>query len=185
MNIILRLTTITRFQDQYNYDSYATSVAAYLVEPLLDTSFSWYAHNSVLTPLDMNTTAWFLSEINLDNLAIGYKYLGGNFLPQPHHGHPAYPTLTLRSTALELSNFVIMLLNKGVYKGLNILSSESLDSMTTVQDPTWTNWLGATGIGLLTRNDFGNRCVWGHDGGGVDGFIIVVTYTFAKKKRVL
>ncbi len=167
----------------FNYDSYATSVSAYLVEPLLGTSFSLYAHNSVLTPLDMNTSAWFLSEINLDNLAIGYKYLGGNFLPQPHYGHPAYPTLTMRSTAHELSNFVIMMLNQGVYKGLNILSSESVDSMTTVQDPTWTNWLGTTGIGLFTRNDFGNRCVWGHDGGGVDGFYYCSHLYFCKEEK--
>ncbi len=167
----------------YNYDSYATSVAAYLVEPLLGTSFSSYAHNSVLTPLDMNTSAWFLSEINLDNLAIGYKYLGGNFLPQPHYGHPAYPTLTLRSTAHELSNFAIMMLNKGVYNGLNILSSESIDLMTTVQDPTWTNWLGTTGIGLLTRNDFGDRCVWGHDGGGVDGFYYCSHLYFCEEEK--
>ena len=76
-----------------------------------------------------------------------------------------------------------MLLNQGVYKGLNILSSESIESMTTIQDPTWTNWLGTTGIGLFTRNDFGDRCVWGHDGGGVDGFYYCSHLYFCEEEK--
>jgi hypothetical protein len=151
---------------QFHYDNIGPALNGYLVEPLTGFSFNQYVKDSLLTPLDMNTSAWFLSELNMNNLATGYSYSG---VAQPHYGHPAYPGISLRTTALELSNFAIMLLNQGIYKGLEILSAASIDSMTTVQNPDWGNQYGITGLGLLERDNFGDRVVWGHPGGGADG----------------
>ncbi|MDB4303940.1 serine hydrolase, partial [Desulfosarcina sp.] len=154
----------------YHYDNYGVAMNGFLVEPLTTLSFSQFAHDSLFTPLEMEQSTWFLGELNMDNLATGYVYSGGNFLPQLHYGHPAYPGLSLRTTALELSNFVIMLLNDGAYNEVNILSEAAVDSMAKIQNPAWYSTYGTTGLGLYRRTVLGDRIVWGHNGGTVGGY---------------
>lgn len=155
---------------QHHYDNYGSSLTGYLVEPLTGLEFHDYAQDSLLDPLEMYCSSWFLGDLIMENLARGYEYSYGSFLPKEHRGHPAYPSMALRSSALELSNFAIMLLNHGVYKGQSILSGDAVDSMTTVQNPSWAASIGPTGLGLYKREDFGNRIVWGHNGGSVGGY---------------
>ena len=126
----------------------------------------------------MNNSAWFLSELDLDNLATGYNYSGGSI---PHYGHPAYPGLSLRSSSLEIANFVIMLLNNGEYKNNNILSEAAVDSMSTIQDPNFGFYYGLTGLGMFQRDDYGDRIVWGHNGGSTAGF--ANHYYFCKEEN--
>ena len=155
---------------QFHYSNYGIALNGFLVEALTGVSFKDYIRNSLLTPLHMDASAWFLSELNMNNLSTGYSYSGGSFLPKPHYGHPAYPGLSLRSTALELANYVIMLLNHGEFEGVNILSAAAVDSMSTVQNPNWTFSYGVAGLGLFKREGYGNRVVWGHNGGSSGGF---------------
>jgi CubicO group peptidase (beta-lactamase class C family) len=155
---------------QFHYDNYGVALNGYLVEPLTGIEFSEYARDSLLALLEMDQSAWFLAELNLSNLATGYTWSGGNYTPVPHYGHPAYPGLSLRSTALEIANFTIMLLNEGNFKGLTVLSNTSVDSMTTLQNPNWVGSYGYPGLGLFKRTDYGNRIAWGHNGGSSGGF---------------
>jgi CubicO group peptidase (beta-lactamase class C family) len=153
----------------YHYSNFGSALNGFLVEPLTDINFSEYAQDSLLEPLEMYNSAWYLNELNIDNLATGYHYSSGNFIPQSHLGHPAYPGVSLRSTALELSNFVIMLLNNGIYKDINILSEAAIDSMKRIQNPNWSGY-GTTCLGMYQRDDYGDRIVWGHNGGSAGGY---------------
>ena len=154
----------------FHYSNFGTALLGYLVEPLMGTTFNEYAYNSLLNPLEMNSSAWFLNELNMDNLAIGYTYSNGSFLPNDHYGIAGYPGVALRSTTLELANFNIMLLNGGLFNNVNILSNEAVDSMTTVQNPNWQSGYGPTGLGMFKTDYFGDRIVWGHYGGGSLGY---------------
>ena len=154
----------------FNYDNYGMAMLGYLSEPLTGISFSQYVKDSLLTPLNIYKSAWLLGNLNNDNLATGYTYTGGNFSPNGHYGHPAYPGVSLRATTLDLANFNIMLLNQGVFNGQNILSGAAIDSMTSLQNPSWTCAYGATGLGMFVREDLGDRIVWGHNGGSDFGY---------------
>ncbi|HSG67399.1 MAG TPA: serine hydrolase [Bacteroidales bacterium] len=154
----------------FYYNNSGIGLLGYLVEPLTGLYFDQYARDSLLLPLEMNRSAWFLSELDTMDLATGYSYVGGFFTPWGHLGHPAYPGITLRSTALELANFCIMLLNEGSYKGMQILSPEAVSTMATVQDPNWSTAYGTAGLGLFMREDLGDRVVWGHNGGSGAGY---------------
>ena len=153
----------------FHYSNFGSALNGFLVEPLTGISFNQFAQDSLLTPLEMFKSAWFLGELNLDNLAIGYSYVGGNFIAQPHYGMSAYPGVSHRSTALELSNFVIMLLNNGVYKNKIVLSEAAVDSMKRMQNPNWVAF-GTACLGMFQRDDYGNRIVWGHNGGSDAGY---------------
>ncbi len=155
---------------QYHYSNIGPGLTGYIVETLSGIGFSDYVKDSLFTPMDMSRSAWFLADIDTNNLARGYEYVSGSFQPWPYLGHPAYPGIMLRSTARELSNYIIMYLNNGNYKGIQILERESVDSMTTVQNPAWLGSYGSPGLGLYYRDDFGNRTVWGHNGGSVTGY---------------
>ena len=146
----------------FHYSNFGSALNGFLVEPITGLSFNQLAQDSLLEPLEMFKSAWFLNELNLDNLAIGYKYSGGNFIARPHRGISAYPGVSLRSSALELSNFVIMLLNNGVYKNNIILSESAIDSMKRIQNPNWVA-LGTACLGMFQRDDYGERIVWGHN----------------------
>ncbi|MEA3446595.1 MAG: serine hydrolase [Bacteroidota bacterium] len=161
----------------YNYDNYGMALLGYLIEPLTGISFNQYVRDSLLTPLGMNSSAWFLNELNVDSLAVGYDYAGGTFTANTHRGHPAYPGIGLRTSALELANFVIMLLNNGIYNSHTILSATSIDSMTTVQDSNLDNY----GLGMYKTENYGSRIVWGHNGGSSGGY--AAQYYFCKDEN--
>lgn len=169
----------------FHYCTHGPALTGYLVEEISGLDFHLYAKEALLTPLEMPQSAWFLDELNIENLAIGYKYQSGNFIPRPHRGHPAYPGFFLRSNALELANFVTMLLNHGEFKGQTILSNAAVDSMTCVQDPGFTFQYGTAGLGLFVREDLGERVVWGHNGGSIGGYAAQIYFCKEENKGVV
>lgn len=169
----------------FHYTTNGPALTGYAVQVLTGIEFHDYAKQSLLLPLEMTRSAWFLSELNIDNLAIGYKYQGGNYVPRPHRGHPAYPGFFLRSNTLELANFTIMLLNNGNFHGQTILSGAAVDSMTTLQNPNWVFSYGRPGLGLFERTDYGDRTVWGHNGGSIGGYAAQIYFCKEENSGVL
>jgi CubicO group peptidase (beta-lactamase class C family) len=55
----------------YYYSNFGSALNGYLVEPLTRTSFSLYAKNNLLIPLEMHKSAWYLNELNINNLPSG------------------------------------------------------------------------------------------------------------------
>ena len=152
------------------YSNFGSALNGYLVEPLTGQLFKDYARNNLLVPLEMYRSAWFLNELNINNLAIGYDYTGGNYQPNPHYGMAAYPGVSLRSNVFELANFLTMLMNGGSFKGVQLLNPATIDSMMTLQP-----YAGASGLGLnkyFTWNYYNTiqRITWGHNGGGEAGY---------------
>lgn len=152
----------------YEYCNFGSALNGYLVEVLMGAEFKDYADDNLLSPLGMNRTAWFLSGLNVENIAIGYDYSGGQYQSNPHYGHPAYPGFTLRSNAYELAQFAIMLLNHGNYSGNVILEPATVDSMTTLQLNPQIMGLGLQNTTLYCQN--GQKILWGHAGCGDVGY---------------
>ena len=166
-----------------HYSNYGVALNGLLVETLAGVDFKQYTRDSVFNLLDMEKSAWFLNDLNIDNLAFGYEYTLGNYQQQPHLGHPAYTGMSLRSTALELSNLVIMLLNHGEFNGQDILSESAIDSMAKVQNPDESTTFG---LGLYDVSySFGNRLAWGHNGGGTSGYAASMFYCEAENSAVV
>jgi len=154
----------------YHYCNIGPGLTGYVVEVITQTSFKDYARDSLMAPLDMLNSGWFLADIDTNNLATGYDFVNGNYQPNPFYGHMAYPGVTLRSSALELANYVTMLLNHGMFNGIEVMQEASVEMMTTVQNPAWGGSFGKPGLGLYYRTDLGNREVWGHNGGSTTGY---------------
>ncbi|MDZ7741292.1 MAG: serine hydrolase domain-containing protein [Bacteroidota bacterium] len=137
----------------FSYTNFGIGLNGYLVKVLSGIDFGQHVHDSIFMPLDMERSCFFLSDLNIFNLAIGYDPDGG---PNPHYGMASYPGVTMRSRALELSNFAIMMINDGIFRGNRILEKESIDSMCVVQYPALSNCgLGLYRYQLQNANGYG------------------------------
>ena len=155
----------------YQYSNIGSALNGYLAEALLDTLFKDYAKNSLLTPMQMENSSWFFSEINIDSLALGYSY---ELVPFPQYGHPAYPGLTLKTSSEELSHYAIMLMNGGKYINNQVLEEATVDTMCTLQMNSADWGLGLRREILQCANE--DKIIWGHKGGSVNGFAAEVQF---------
>jgi len=112
-------------------------IIAYLVERLSGRSFVDYCRENLFIPLEMEETGWLLWGIDINHVA--YNYFSDESVPSKrirlyHKGWPGYPDGGLRSSVVEFSNFVSMMLNKGKYKGKQILTHSTVEEIFTAQD---------------------------------------------------
>ena len=145
----------------YNYSNMGTALNGYVTEAASGMPFDQFCDFNIFDPLCMNKTAWYFSDFEPSHVAKPYSYQGGNYVAYPHYGFADYPDGQLRSTAMDLSNFMIAYLNGGILGSSSILSPASINEMWSLQipslDPTQgLNWY---------QEYFGAATLWGHNGG--------------------
>ncbi|MBN1210941.1 MAG: serine hydrolase [candidate division Zixibacteria bacterium] len=151
----------------FSYTDVGGSVAAHLVEALSGLTLEQYCQDSVFLPLNMTETSWFLAGLDTDHIAMPYSYSGGMYNPAGHYGVPAYPGAQLRTSALQLANFLMMVMNNGLFDSTRILDSATVALINTVQfpeKPQLYDW--KWGLNWYHRT-LGDRMIRGHSGGGV------------------
>jgi CubicO group peptidase (beta-lactamase class C family) len=129
----------------FHYSNIAYDVLGDLIAKISGVSFEKYVKDSILTPLKMTESSFYYPEIK------------HNLRTMPHVGIPATvskiypynrmhaPSSTLNTSALELANWAIANLNKGVYKDKKILSPANHALMMT---PTFKTDRDGEEIGL-------------------------------------
>ena len=115
------------------YSNIAAGLAGYIVETAVGEKLNVYTRRHIFTPLKMNNTGWFLSEIAVANHARLYVAQGGLTIPIQLYGGTTYPDGGVRTSVADLSKFFIALLNDGEYEGARILEKRSVDEMLRLQ----------------------------------------------------
>lgn len=115
------------------YSNIATGLAGYIIEITTGQKLNAYSKQSIFTPLKMDDTGWFLTEVNLANHAKLYEKKGSIIQPMELYGLTTYPDGGVRTSVTDLSKFFISLLNDGVYNGTRILEKKSVDEMLKFQ----------------------------------------------------
>jgi CubicO group peptidase (beta-lactamase class C family) len=118
------------------YSNIATGLAGYIIENTTGQKLNTYSKQHIFTPLKMNDTGWFLSEINLANHSKLYENQRGIPKLIPLYGLTTYPDGGVRTSVADLSKFFICLLNDGAYDGRIILEKESVNQMLQFQFTT-------------------------------------------------
>lgn len=136
------------------YSNIATSLLGLVVESITGMDYRDYCDEHIFTPLEMNNTTFWLSELNYDFIATPYT---SNNNPMYYYSCRHYPAGFISTNMEDFSHFMIAFLNNGVYNGTRILKDETIDKMLTIQNP-------GTGTSYLWGNSLGNRV--GHKGGG-------------------
>lgn len=145
----------------YNYCNIGVTLLGYLVELIGDSTFTYQTKERIFEPLQMNETAWFLSELDTSHIAMPYSWNGTSYFPRGYYGISYYPAGSLRTSVDQLANFMLCYLNGGTYLGQQILQSSTIEMIRTPQVPQIN-----PGAGLIWHTaTFGGRVLWGHSGG--------------------
>ncbi len=145
----------------YAYCNANFGVLGHLVEVVSDEDFRARTRTTILDPLGMTDTGWFLADVDVSMLAIPYSYGDRTgFVAQPFQGVSFYPASTLRTSASELGRFLAATIRAGELDGVRVLEESTSLSMREVQRPdldpnqaiTWSynrragfDWLEHTG----------------------------------------
>ncbi len=143
------------------------TLVAHLVEAVVggpDGYFVQYCEDSIFAPLGMNRTCWLMCDVDTNQMAMPY-YTIGNPAPAGFTSWPIYPSASLKTSAMELANFLSAFQQYGQFGTVSILDSASVEMMTTIQYPSISTQWGL-GWWRITR---GNRELWGHHGGPAMG----------------
>ena len=163
---------------QRKYSNVGFGLLGLIVEEVAQVPFSQYCKKYIFTPLEMNETGWYLSEINRADHVTPYLYITrenrkgiktyfghlttGEFkinsnLATCSYGFPNYPDGLLRTSVRELSHFLVAIINQGKFKDTQILEAATVKKMLTAQVD------GESKQGLCWRKkEF--ESLWGHGG---------------------
>ena len=168
----------------FHYSNVGVTLAAYLVETISNIPFEQYCQDSLFSPLGMNETSWFLSNLDTNHIALPYYYSGGSYHSYGHYGLPIYPAASLRTSAVQLAHLIIAFMQKGHIDGSRILDSSTVDLMTTVQFPELDSVQAIIwGIYDYTVPGFGTYTFCGHQG-SFYGVKTGMDYTLEPDKHV-
>ena len=164
----------------FEYSNEAITLLGYLTGIIYDTSIFQYCEDHIFNPLRMNHTAWFLSDLDTNNLAMPYVYQNGTYYPIGYFSHPGYPSSLLKSSSSDLARYLMAYINKGELNGVRILNSSTVSLMNTEQYPQI-----APSQGLIWKLEYkaGLR-VWYH-GGNQYGTGAYICYSPFKKFGVI
>ncbi len=140
-----------------DYSNLGSALIGYLVERITQTPFDVYCKTNIFNPLGMSKTEWRLANTPVSELAIPYsnEITSSN----PHYTFPDYPNGGLRTTVLDLSIFLRMVMLNGSVNNIQILSQPTMTEMKTLQ-------FGSTEFCLSFYYDtVKGKKVLGHSGG--------------------
>jgi CubicO group peptidase (beta-lactamase class C family) len=120
---------------EMHYANVGYSVLGYLVEILSGKSFENYCQENIFKPLDMDNTSFRFSFINESRAAVPYEFVSGKYLPIIPYDLLDSPPGGLRTSVLDLSHFLIAIINGGVYKDIQILNESTVELMQNIQYP--------------------------------------------------
>lgn len=152
----------------FNYSHMGSTLFGYLVEAITGNPYNYFCvhcRDSIFEPLGMTRTCWLMCDLDTNQLAMPYEWLGNQYRPLGYWSFPVFPCASVKSTALEMSRFLIAFMQYGRYETTRILDSTTVELMTTVQFPMVSPFYG---LGW-TWDYLGGRTVWGHQGGSALG----------------
>jgi len=144
---------------QAEYSNVGAALIGLLVEQISGMGFVEYCNQKIFSPLAMTNTAWRLDEIT-QTIVQPYNYSSGEYSAIGHYTFTDYPNGGLRSTARDMHVFLSAFAQGGMANDFEVLSSETVNEMLSLQIPDLAN---DTGLHVFVMNAENN--LWGHDGG--------------------
>ena len=115
--------------ETWSYSNYGLALAGYVVETASGTPFPRYIDENILKPLGMTRSSFLLPPELAPDLAIGYSYASGKYLPQRYYSMNVGPCGALVTTANDIARFMIAHLHEGQYGDTRILREQTAREM--------------------------------------------------------
>ncbi|MEO1715276.1 MAG: serine hydrolase, partial [Bacteroidota bacterium] len=151
---------------EYRYTNMGIALLGYLVEVISGTPFSDHTIQQQFEPLCMPDTRWYLSELDTNQIARPYATQGSSYQPIDHYSFADYPNGLLRSSVLDLAQWMVTYLEEGQLGNTEMLSPATIQSMWSPQIPTIEPSQGLVWYQEeLFLDNGGSAFLWGHNGG--------------------
>lgn len=151
----------------WRYSNMAFDVLGDVIAKVSGLSFEEYIHANILVPVGMDRSSFIYSEIQEALRTTGHV----GEPPQVSNVYPYNrrhaPSSTLNSSVSQMTNWMLVNLNRGEINGQQILRAESYDLLWTATTDTTTNQ-SLVGLSWFLGEQAGHKTV-GH-GGGDTGF---------------
>jgi CubicO group peptidase (beta-lactamase class C family) len=114
---------------QREYSNIGAGLAGHIVERAVGARLNDYTREHIFEPLQMRSSAWFLTELSADQHSRLYVAQGGLSSPIELYEGTTYPDGGVRTSVADLSKFFAALLGHGEYQGVRVLDREHADEM--------------------------------------------------------
>lgn len=171
--------------EKFAYSNIAFEVLGDVIAKVSGQTFEAYVKTNVLDPLEMHDSTFLRSEVPPDlavtpHVGEPLRVLAGAY---PYHRAHA-PSSTLHSSVEEMSRWAIANLNRGHFKGKQILQPQSYDLLWHPYAQTGeTIWTEAAGLGWFFGTYRGHHVM--HHGGSDPGFSSEVVLVPTKEAAVV
>ena len=152
----------------FAYSNPGYGIAGYIIEQVTDKPFESYMDESLLKPLTMLNSTMQFNDGVIARLSSGHYGAGKESIAS----HPIYlrPSGNLVTSAADLTKFVQMLVNGGVYENTRILSLDSLVRFETSETSLAARKGLPVGYALGSYQSFDQGPARIGHGGGMRGF---------------
>ncbi len=129
------LEPVYGFREHFGYSNIMFLTAGQIIEYVTDTTWDNFLKYRIFTPLGMSRTNTSITENNkLDNVASCHTNVDGQNVVIPYiNWDNIGPAGSINSNVHDLSQWLILQLNKGMYKGTRIYSEKMADEMWSAQ----------------------------------------------------
>lgn len=127
------------------YSNYGASFAGYVVSQVSGMAYEEYIQQNIFDLLDMKHST-FMQPLPADlqqNMAVGYSYKNGDYIPHDFEWKQSSPAGAMSATGGDMAKFMISMLNKGSFQGERILEESTAIKM---QERSFTNDSRVNGI---------------------------------------
>ena len=114
---------------QFDYTNIGACVGALIVEATSGLTYRELLRERFFEPLAMNHTAFMMANFAEDIVAVPYAEAPPERHRLNHYGYATYPDGQLRSSAVDLSHYLTMLINNGKFAGETLLTPESMQAL--------------------------------------------------------
>jgi CubicO group peptidase (beta-lactamase class C family) len=164
------------FRETFQYQNLMFMAAGVLVETLSGLSWEQYVKKNILGPLEMKTSDFSVKDMQQTNdFSFPYSKREENVTQIPFRNIDAIgPAGSINSNIIEMSNWLIMQINGGKFKGQTIISESFLKESHTPQmiasgGMSDEVFYQSYGLGWFITSYRGHLRI--EHGGGIDGFV--------------
>lgn len=185
------------FRTKYDYDNLLYMVAGEVIHRVSGVAWDDYVQDSIMAPLGMNNSAALVQNLSSDkNIAQPHKVDGNELIELPTYKKPdggIGAAGGIYSSVNDLSKWVMMHLNEGIYDGDKRLVSKSTHdylwtahtniSYSAKPSEPYRNHYRAYGLGFFLFDNNGYTIV--QHSGGMPGMLSMVTMIPEKNAAVI
>ncbi|MGK0390326.1 MAG: CubicO group peptidase (beta-lactamase class C family) [Maribacter sp.] len=112
------------------YSNIGFTLLAVVLEHITDIPYHQYVKENIFEPLCMDNSSFFYEDVGIDNVAMPYDYVNGNYVPLGYYAIALYPSALIKTNVIELSRFLIAYTGRGAIDGYTLLENSSVDLLT-------------------------------------------------------